>query len=148
MTCRRRVGDPAIRADHELLRRIVYALAILYKWLYTWAMKPLKWIGASKNRLCAFPEVARRKAGYQFGQVQLGEQPDDFKPMPAVGAGVMEIRIHEPHEHRVFYVAKFEEAVYVLHAFEKKTQQTAEKELKVARAAYAEMEKQRKKAKT
>jgi phage-related protein len=61
--------------------------------------------------------------------------------MTGVGPGTIEIRIHEPHEHRVIYVAKFEDVVYVLHAFEKKTQKTPEKDLKLARSAYAEIKK-------
>lgn len=61
--------------------------------------------------------------------------------MPSVGPGAIEIRIHKPHEHRVIYVAKFEDAVYVLHAFEKKTQKTPEKDLNLARIAYAELKK-------
>ena len=107
-------------------------------------MKKLKWVGGSYKRLKDFPEAARRKAGYELGQVQLGEEPSDWRVMQAVGPGAMEIRIHEPHEHRVIYVAKFPEAVYVLNAFEKKTQQTPEKEIRLARAAYAELQRQRK----
>lgn len=61
--------------------------------------------------------------------------------MPSIGPGAVEIRIHDPHEHRVVYVAKFADAVYVLHAFEKKTQKTAEKDLDIARTAYAELKK-------
>lgn len=55
--------------------------------------------------------------------------PTDWKPMPSVGPGVNEIRIHTQDEHRVMYLAKFEEAIYVLHAFEKKSQQTREMDL-------------------
>lgn len=61
--------------------------------------------------------------------------------MASIGAGVIEIRIHEPHQHRVIYVAKFEEAVYVSHAFEKKTRRTSDKDLRIARAVYAELKK-------
>ena len=67
----------------------------------------------------AFPEDARRAAGYQLGRVQQGLLPTDWKPMTTVGPGVIEIRVHTRVERRIFYVAKFEEAVYVLHAFEK-----------------------------
>lgn len=110
-------------------------------------MKELKWVGGSYKRLKAFPAIARRKAGYELGQIQLGEEPSDWKAMVGVGAGAVEIRIHEPHEHRVIYVAKFAEAVYVLHAFEKKTQQTPEKEIRLAREAYAEVQRQHKEKK-
>jgi phage-related protein len=78
----------------------------------------LRWVGSSLVDLRAFPEVARREAGYQLRRVQEGLLPDDWKPMPSVGAGVEEIRLHSGVEHRVLYVAKFEEAIYVLHAFE------------------------------
>lgn len=61
--------------------------------------------------------------------------------MQSVGPGAVEIRIHEPNELRVIYVMKFEHAVYVLHAFEKKTQKTPQKDLNIARAAYAEIKK-------
>jgi phage-related protein len=64
--------------------------------------------------------------------------------MPEIGSGVQEIRIHRPHEHRIIYTAVFPEGVYVLHAFEKKTQKTPVKDIELARTAYAEIKKQRK----
>jgi phage-related protein len=70
--------------------------------------------------------------------VRQGRQPDDCKPMPRIGPGAMEIRIHKPHEHRVIYIAKFPEAVYILSAFEKKTPKTPQPEIDKARKAYAE----------
>ena len=88
-------------------------------------------MGSALDDLRAFPEVARREAGHQLHLVQLGLAPDDWKPMSAVGAGVYEIRIHTAVEHRVFYVAKFSEGVYVLHAFEKKTQRTAQADIRL-----------------
>ena len=81
-------------------------------------LKPLQWVGSAHDDLVAFPDAARNDAGYQLFQVQRGDDPDDFKPMKGIGRGVYEIRIHTQTEHRVFYVAKFAEAVYVLHAFE------------------------------
>jgi len=53
--------------------------------------------------------------------------------MPDVGAGVSELRVHTGEEHRVFYVAKFDEAIYVLHAFEKKAQKTTARDLRIGR---------------
>jgi len=97
------------------------------------ADKPLVWLGSSRSDLRAFPENARRVAGFQLRRVQQGLEPNDWKPMTAVGAGVQEIRIHTGLEHRVFYVAKFTEAVYVLHAFEKRTRKTASRETTLAR---------------
>lgn len=100
--------------------------------------KPLAWLGSSLADVRAFPDEARRAAGYQLGRVQQGLMPDDWKPMTTVGAGVYEIRIHTEVEHRVFYVAKYEEAVYVIHAFEKRTRQTREAEIALARKRLAE----------
>jgi phage-related protein len=77
--------------------------------------KPVSWLGSSLENLRAFPEDARRDAGYQLGRVQQGLLPTDWKPMTTVGPGVIEVRVHTRVEHRVFYIAKFEEAVYVLH---------------------------------
>ncbi len=88
-----------------------------------------------------FPKTAMSEAGYQLDQVQRAKEPSDWKPMSTIGSGVMEIRIHDPHEHRVIYVAKYAEAVYILHAFEKKMQKTAEKDLKIARTAYGQLKK-------
>lgn len=80
------------------------------------SLKPIAWLGDSLARLRAAPADIRSDAGYQLDLVQRGEAPTDFRPMPDVGAGVMEIRLHGDNEFRVFYVARFEKAVYVLHA--------------------------------
>ena len=91
------------------------------------------WLGSSRNDLKAFPRDARRVAGFQLRRVQQGLEPNDWKPMPSVGPGVREIRIHTGLEHRVFYLAKFMEGVYVLHAFEKRTRKTPKRDLELAR---------------
>jgi phage-related protein len=101
--------------------------------------KPLAWLGASLEDVRAFPEDARRAAGYQLGRVQQGLLPTDWKPMTTVGPGVIEIRVHTRVEHRVFYVAKFEEAVYVLHAVEKRTRQAAPPDIELARKRLADL---------
>lgn len=75
-------------------------------------------------------------AGFQLRQVQQGWDPVDFKPMPSIGSGVYEIRVHTTLEHRVCYVAKFAEAVYVLHAFPKRTRKTSQHDLNLARQRY------------
>jgi phage-related protein len=105
--------------------------------------KPLCWLGSSLADLRAFPEDARRAAGYQLGRVQQGLMPSDWKSMTTVGLGVYEIRVHTGVDHRVFYVAKSEEAVYVLHAFEKRTRQTPQPEIVLARARFAELRRRR-----
>jgi phage-related protein len=100
--------------------------------------KPVAWLGSSLDDVRAFPAEARRAAGYQLGRVQQGLMPDDWKPMTTVGVGVYEIRIHTGLEHRVFYVAKYEDAVYVIHAFEKRTTGTRETDIVLARKRLAD----------
>ena len=102
--------------------------------------KDLWWVGRSQEDLRDFPAQARREAGHQLHLVQLGIEPEDWKPMPSVGPGVMELRIHDETEHRVFYVAKYAEAIYVLHAFEKKSQKTAQRDLDVGRDRFRELQ--------
>ena len=97
------------------------------------ADKPLIWVGDSRDAIRGFPDDARQIAGFQLWRLQRGLAPNDWRPMPSVGQGVQEIRIHTGAEHRVFYVAKFAEAVYVLHAFEKRTRRTPKHELDLAR---------------
>lgn len=99
-------------------------------------MKQVQWLGSSRADLKAFPADARRVAGFQLHLVQLGFDPNDWKPLHSVGPGVREIRVHTAIEHRVVYVATFAEAVYVLHAFAKKTAKTPQREIRVARVRF------------
>ena len=96
------------------------------------AAKPVAWLGSTLADLRAFPADARRDAVFELRRVQQGIDPDDWKPMPSIGPGVREIRIHTGLEHRIFYVATFAEAVYVLHAFEKRTRKTPKHDLQLA----------------
>lgn len=105
--------------------------------------KPLVWLGSARRDIRAFPSDARRRSGFQLRKVQQALDPDDWKPMTSVGPGVREIRIQTELAHRVFYVATFEEAVYVLHAFEKRTQKTPAKEITLARDRYRALLKKR-----
>jgi phage-related protein len=90
--------------------------------------------------LAAFPETARRGAGFALYMVQIGRDPDDWKPMAAIGLGVREIRVRdEAGAFRLIYIAKFPEAVYVLHCFNKKTQQTAAKDIELGRRRFKEL---------
>lgn len=83
--------------------------------------------------LRGFPHAAMREAGYQLDRVQNGFPPADAKAMPSIGAGVVELRIwDEAGTFRVVYVAKLVDAVHVLHCFQKKTQQTAKRDIDVA----------------
>jgi phage-related protein len=99
-------------------------------------MKPLRWVGSALGDLRAFPPDARRAGGHNLHLVQLGLEAEDWKAMTGVGAGVYELRIHTRVEHRIFYVAKFEEAVYVLHCFQKKSRRTSPRDLETARERY------------
>ena len=105
--------------------------------------KSLVWLGNARRDIRAFPADARRRSGFQLRRVQQGLDPDDWKPMTSVGTGVREIRIQTELAHRVFYVATFEEAVYVLHAFEKRTRKTPAHELRLARDRYGALLKKR-----
>ncbi len=102
-------------------------------------VKPLIWLGSSRADVRWFPEKARRVAGFQLWRVQLGLEPNDWKPMPTVGSGVQEIRIRTGLDHRVLYVAKFADGVYVLHGFEKRTQKTAKRDIEIARQRLNEL---------
>lgn len=84
-------------------------------------------------------------AGFQLRRVQQGLEPTDWKPIVEVARGVREIRIHTGGEHRVFYVARFVEGVYVLHAFEKRTRRTPKRNLALARSRYRELMETRRK---
>ena len=99
-------------------------------------MKTLRFVGSSLDDLKNFPAEARREAGFELDAVQRGLMPSDFKPMLAVGAGAYEIRVRVLGEWRIIYVAKFERAVYVLHAFQKKTQKTAKADIDLAANRY------------
>ena len=102
--------------------------------------KPVEFRGTALEDLRAFPEAARREAGYQLDQVQHGREPDDWKPMNTVGRGVWEIRIRDSTgAFRVMYVAKFDDAVYVLHCFQKKTSKTSRADLNLAAQRYRDL---------
>jgi phage-related protein len=105
--------------------------------------KPLQWLGASRSDVRAFPRDARRLAGVQLRRVQQGLDPLDWKPMSTVGPGVREIRVHTALEHRILYVARFAEAIYVLHAFEKRTRKTPVRDVELARQRFRALAAQR-----
>lgn len=108
------------------------------------AEKELIWVGSARADLSALPEDARRQLGFDLREVQRGRGARDWKPMPTIGAGVVEIRVREANgAFRLLYVAKFAEAIYVLHAFQKKTQKTSALDLELARSRYAAVRRQR-----
>ena len=99
--------------------------------------KEIRWVGSSYSDLLAFPKQPRREAGFQLSRVQAGLDPTDWKPFDEVGAGTREVRISDANGiFRVMYVAKFEEAVYVLHCFQKKTQATSKQDKDIAATRY------------
>jgi len=103
-------------------------------------MKKIQFLGDSLKCLREFPEDAKQDAGYQLDKVQRGEPPDDFKPMPSIGKGVEEIRVwDESGTYRVIYTARLVDVVYVLHAFQKKTQATSKRDIELASKRYAEL---------
>lgn len=100
-------------------------------------MKPLKFIGSSQDDLRKMPATVRHALGIELMIVQFGGEPSNFKPMKEVGAGAYEIRYRDASgAFRVMYVAKFTDAVYVLHAFQKKTQKTAQADIDLAAKRY------------
>jgi phage-related protein len=103
-------------------------------------MKPVRFMGDSLKCLRAFPTDARRDVGYRIEALQQGGQPADFKPMPTVGKGVEEIRVQEAGvAFRVIYTARVADAIYVLHAFQKKSQATPRRDLETARERFAQL---------
>ncbi len=102
-------------------------------------MKDIEFVGRSLEAIRDFPVDAKREAGYQLDRVQRGLEPTDWKPMTSIGQGVREIRIQEQGQYRIIYVAKFEDAVYVLHAFRKKTQKTSKPDIDAGKRALGEV---------
>ena len=103
-------------------------------------MKTLTFLGNSLDKLRAFPSDARQDAGRQLRKLQQGQRPDDCKPMPVIGKGVEEIRVwEESGTYRVIYTARLKDSVYVLHAFQKKTQTTAKGDLEVAKNRFKQL---------
>jgi phage-related protein len=102
--------------------------------------KPVIFLGSSIDDLRAFPMSARREAGYQLDLVQHGYEPEDWKPMPTIGQGVLEMRIRDASgAYRVIYVAKFSNAIHVLHCFQKKSQKTSRQDMDLAESRYREL---------
>jgi phage-related protein len=99
-------------------------------------MKPLSFVGSSLDELRAFPAAVRHAIGVELMRVQFGGLPTNFKPLKEAGAGAYEIRVHLDGAWRVIYVARFEKAIYVLHAFQKKTQRTTRIDIELAARRY------------
>lgn len=102
-------------------------------------MKVIQFCGHSLGVIRSFPANTKRDIGYQLDRVQRGLEPTDWKPMPAIGSGVREFRIMSGGQYRVIYITKFTDAVYVLHAFQKKTQKTRKQDIETARQALKQL---------
>ena len=107
-------------------------------------MKPVTFLGDSLEEIRTFPQGARREAGFQIEKVQRGMEPDNWKPVKTVGAGAREIRIRdEAGAFRGIYVATLSDAIYVLHAFQKKTEKTAKGDIELARKRFSDLVRKR-----
>lgn len=103
-------------------------------------MKPIRFLGDSLKRLRDFPASVRQDAGYQLDRVQRGLRPFDTKPMQSVGKDVEELRIwDESGTYRIFFIARLCDAVYVLHSFSKKTQETPKRDIDLAKNRFSEL---------
>ena len=102
-------------------------------------MKEIIWLGSSYQDLLAFSKPAKQIAGYYLDKLQRGKEPQDWKPMNAIGKGVKELRIHCENEYRIIYLAQYSEGIYILHSFAKKTQKTSQKDIDLAKKRFKEI---------
>jgi len=105
--------------------------------------KPVLWVGDAQKVVRAFPKLVRVDLGTELMRLQSGVNPIDWRPMPTVGAGVGELRVQYNGQWRLMYVAKFDEGIYVLHAFRKTTQKTSRADVDTARSRLSELIKER-----
>ena len=106
-------------------------------------MHDLIWMGSARQIILRFPAVARKLTGYELYLIQQGMEPTDWKPMPDIGMGVKELRVQAIGQFRIIYIAAFEEGIYVLHAFQKKTRKTSKKDIDLAKLRLRDVMKQR-----
>ena len=99
-------------------------------------MKPLSFVGSSLDDLRAFPAAVRHAIGVELMRIQFGGVPTNFKSLKEAGSGAYEMRVHLDGAWRVIYVAKFEKAIFVLHAFQKKTHRFAHSDIELAARRY------------
>lgn len=107
-------------------------------------MKPVFWMGNSRQRLARFPQPTQRAIGAELRRVQSGLDPANWKPMARIGAGAREIRVRDAAgAWRLIYVARLADIVYVLHVFQKKSAATAKPDIELATRRYRMIEKER-----
>lgn len=113
--------------------------------------KDTKWVVDSlREEVKDWPADVREEMGGQLNKVEYGGQPDDFKPMQTIGMGVNEIRVtdEDNNKYRLIYIAKFEEAIYVLHVItKKKTQKTPQRDIEIATKRFAKLQEWRREQK-
>lgn len=102
-------------------------------------MQTVIFVGSSRDDIREFPESTRREMGRQILRLQHGLEPEDWKPMKTVGASVREIRIRVQGQYRAFYTTKVGNAVYILHAFQKKTQKTSSKDIALGQQRFKQL---------
>lgn len=99
-------------------------------------------MGDTLRQIRGLPTGVKSDIGFQIDKLQDGELPNDFKPMSGIGPGVEEIRIWDRSgTYRVIYTARRPEAVYVLHVFQKTSEQTSQHDLDVAKHRFAQIRK-------
>ena len=83
-------------------------------------VRPLQWVGSSKDDLKEFPDEVQDHIGFALYQAQIGLKHRDVKPLTGLGSGVLEVvSDFDTNTFRAVYAVRFREAVYVLHAFQK-----------------------------
>lgn len=102
-------------------------------------MKDAVWLGDTRKVMQGLPTAVKHAVGIQLMMVQNGLDPMDWKPLKAVGPGVREIRVRVGGAYRVIYATQYEDAVYVLHVFEKKSQKTLKPDIDLAKRRLAEL---------
>jgi phage-related protein len=130
-------GERKFRLTHHpnLVRIDIYIVFSIFT-----PMKRLSFFGHSRNDYMDFPAAIRNKAGFQLDRVQRGLDPEDWKPMSSIGLGVKEVRLKDvTGAYRVIYVATFVEAVFVLHAFQKKSQRTSKRDIDLAAQRFKDL---------
>lgn len=106
------------------------------------AIRPLVWLGDSKNSIRSFPEGAQKLLGDELQLIQFGGMPKDAKPFKGVGSGVLEIALRYASDaYRVVLAVQIGPRIYVLHAFQKKSKKgiaTPRRDVELIKRRYAE----------
>jgi phage-related protein len=129
------------RAEHDVAGHISHFYIAMWVIAPAGAFpeRPVVWLGSSLRDLRRFGPLGRRVIGRLIRRLQEGTEPSDWKPLTTVGRGVIELRAHADGEQRAVVVARFPEAVYVLHAFQKRSRKTSQHDLEVARRRYRDL---------